>query len=169
MWPIARVGFRPFGHTFTQFWMPWQRNTLNGSSSFAKRSSVAVSRLSARKRYDCNRPAGPIKRSGFHQNDGQLVEQQAEPLQEQLVQQREVLFLVLVLRQVVLRVLRQVVQVVLQLVVQRVVLLEALQVVQQVVRQVEQQVARQEVQQMVLVVVQQEVRQEVLHRKLENR
>ena len=48
--PIAFVGLRPFGHTDTQFMMPRQRNTLNGSSSFASRSSVAVSRLSARKR-----------------------------------------------------------------------------------------------------------------------
>ncbi len=48
--PIARVGFNPLGHTLTQFMIPRQRNTLNGSSRSAKRSSVAVSRLSAKKR-----------------------------------------------------------------------------------------------------------------------
>jgi hypothetical protein len=50
MWPMARVGLRPLGHTLTQFWIPWQRNTLKGSSRRDRRSSVAVSRLSARKR-----------------------------------------------------------------------------------------------------------------------
>ena len=49
--PIARVGLSPFGHTLTQFMMPRQRKTLNGSSSSARRSAVAVSRLSARNRY----------------------------------------------------------------------------------------------------------------------
>ena len=48
--PMARVGLRPLGQTLTQFMMPLHRNTLNGSSSAARRSSVAVSRLSARKR-----------------------------------------------------------------------------------------------------------------------
>ena len=50
MWPIALVGLRPLGQTLTQFMMPRQRNTLNGSSSEARRSSVLVSRLSAKKR-----------------------------------------------------------------------------------------------------------------------
>lgn len=50
MCPIARVGLSPFGQTLTQFMMPWQRNRLNGSSSRDSRSSVASSRLSARKR-----------------------------------------------------------------------------------------------------------------------
>ena len=48
--PMARVGLRPLGQALTQFMMPRQRNTLNGSSSSARRSVVAVSRLSARKR-----------------------------------------------------------------------------------------------------------------------
>ena len=34
----------------------------------------------SRKRYACNKPAGPTKRSGFHQKDGQLVEQQAHKM-----------------------------------------------------------------------------------------
>src|SRR5690606_37782919 len=75
--PMARVGFRPLGQTATQFMIPRQRNTLNGSSSLDKRSVVAVSRLSARKRYACSKPAGPMNLSGFHQNEGQLVLQQA--------------------------------------------------------------------------------------------
>ena len=48
--PIARVGFSPLGQTLTQFMMPRQRKTLNGSSSAASRSALAVSRLSARNR-----------------------------------------------------------------------------------------------------------------------
>ncbi|VFS16622.1 Uncharacterised protein [Enterobacter cancerogenus] len=28
IWPMARVGFSPLGHTLTQFMMLWQRNTL---------------------------------------------------------------------------------------------------------------------------------------------
>ncbi len=77
MWPMARVGFSPFGQTSTQFMMVWQRNSLNGPSRLASRSSVAWSRLSARKRQDCSSAAGPRNLSGFHQNDGQEVEQQA--------------------------------------------------------------------------------------------
>jgi hypothetical protein len=50
IWPMARVGFSPFGHTLTQFMMPRQRNSENGSSRRLSRSSRAVSRLSARKR-----------------------------------------------------------------------------------------------------------------------
>ena len=75
---MASVGFRPLGQTLTQFMMPRQRNTLKGSSKSVRRSSVAVSRLSARKRYACKRPAGPTNLSGFHQNDGHAVEQQAQ-------------------------------------------------------------------------------------------
>src|SRR5690625_857670 len=78
--PIARVGLSPLGHTATQFMMPLQRNTLNGSCSSARRSRVAVSRESTRKRYDCNKPAGPTNLSGFHQNEGQDVEQQAHKI-----------------------------------------------------------------------------------------
>ena len=48
--PIARVGLRPLGQTLTQFMMPRQRKTLNGSSKLASRSSVSVSRESAKKR-----------------------------------------------------------------------------------------------------------------------
>ncbi len=48
--PIARVGLSPFGQTLTQFMIPRQRNTLKGSSRLSRRSAVAVSRLSARKR-----------------------------------------------------------------------------------------------------------------------
>lgn len=48
--PIARVGLSPLGHTLTQFMMPLQRKTLNGSSKLASRSSVSVSRESAKKR-----------------------------------------------------------------------------------------------------------------------
>ncbi|CSB20634.1 Uncharacterised protein [Vibrio cholerae] len=48
--PMAFVGFNPFGQTLTQFMMPWQRKTLNASSRFDKRSSVAVSRLSINQR-----------------------------------------------------------------------------------------------------------------------
>ena len=48
--PMARVGLRPLGQTLTQFMIPRQRNTLNGSSRAASRSAVAVSRLSARNR-----------------------------------------------------------------------------------------------------------------------
>lgn len=50
IWPMARVGLSPLGQTLTQFMMPWHRNRLNGSSIRASRSSVASSRLSARKR-----------------------------------------------------------------------------------------------------------------------
>ena len=50
IWPIARVGLSPFGHTLTQFMMLWQRNTLNASLKPSRRLSVSVSRLSIRKR-----------------------------------------------------------------------------------------------------------------------
>src|SRR5690625_7145146 len=75
--PIARVGFKPLGHTATQFWMPRQRNTLNGSSKLDSRCSVALCRLSATNRYACNKPAGPLTLYGFHQNEGQAVKQEA--------------------------------------------------------------------------------------------
>ena len=75
--PIARVGFKPLGHTLTQFMMLWQRKTLKASSRSSKRSCFSVSRLSIRKRYAASSPAGPMNLSGFHQNDGQDVEQQA--------------------------------------------------------------------------------------------
>ena len=48
--PIALVGFRPFGHTSTQFMIVWQRNRRYGSSRLSRRSPVAWSRLSAMKR-----------------------------------------------------------------------------------------------------------------------
>lgn len=51
IWPIARMGFKPFGQTETQLPMLRQRKTLNGSCSFSSRSLVAVSRLSLRNRY----------------------------------------------------------------------------------------------------------------------
>src|SRR3569623_194656 len=75
--PMALVGLRPLGHTSTQFMMVWQRNNRYGPSNSLKRSAVAWSRLSARKRYACSSAAGPRNLSGFHQNDGQAVEQQA--------------------------------------------------------------------------------------------
>ena len=80
MWPIARVGFKPLGQTATQFMMPRHLNTLKGSSNPASLSAAAVSRLSARNRYACSKPAGPINLSGFHQNEGQLVLQQAHKI-----------------------------------------------------------------------------------------
>src|SRR5574343_1305881 len=76
--PIAFVGFRPFGQTSTQFMMVWQRNRRYGSSRLSRRSLVAGSRVSAMKRYAASRPAGPTNLSGFHQNDGQEVEQLAQ-------------------------------------------------------------------------------------------
>src|SRR5471032_2389107 len=75
---MALVGLRPLGHTLTQFMMLWHRNTLKASSRLSKRDCVSVSRLSIRKRYAANKPAGPTNLSGFHQNDGQEVEQQAQ-------------------------------------------------------------------------------------------
>src|SRR5450432_606759 len=48
--PIARVGFRPFGQTSTQFMIVWQRNRRYGSSRLSRRSPVAWSRLSEMKR-----------------------------------------------------------------------------------------------------------------------
>src|SRR2546428_6261266 len=77
MWLIAFVGFRFFGQTSTQFMMVWQRNKRYGSFRLSSRSAVAWSRVSAMKRYACKRPAGPTTLSGFHQNDGHEVEQQA--------------------------------------------------------------------------------------------
>src|ERR1051326_8777953 len=77
MWLMAFVGLRFFWHTSTQFMMVWQRNRRYGSSRLSRRSLVAWSRLSARKRYACSRPAGPTNLSGFHQNDGHEVEQHA--------------------------------------------------------------------------------------------
>src|SRR5512145_1635783 len=74
---MARVGLRPFGHTSTQFMIVWQRNSRYGSSRLSKRSAVVWSRVSAMKRYACSRPAGPTNLSGFHQKEGQDVEQQA--------------------------------------------------------------------------------------------
>lgn len=50
IWPMARVGFSPLGHTLTQFMMLWQRNTLKASLNPSRRLSVSVSRLSIRKR-----------------------------------------------------------------------------------------------------------------------
>ncbi len=75
---IARVGLRPFGQTSTQFMIVWQRNSRYGSSRLSRRSLVAWSRVSAMKRYAASSPAGPTNLSGFHQNDGQAVEQQAQ-------------------------------------------------------------------------------------------
>src|SRR5215467_7046888 len=75
--PMALVGLSPFGHTSTQFMMVWHRNSLYGSSRLSRRSLVASSRESAMKRYAASSPAGPTNLSGFHQNDGQAVEQQA--------------------------------------------------------------------------------------------
>src|SRR3990167_11341088 len=77
---IASSGFKSLGQTSTQFIMPRHRNTLNGSAMSAKRSSLAVSRLSAIKRYDCNNAAGPMYLSGFHQKDGHDVVQQAHKI-----------------------------------------------------------------------------------------
>lgn len=48
--PMALVGFRPLGHTDTQFMIPRQRNKLNGSSRRANLARVSVSRLSMIKR-----------------------------------------------------------------------------------------------------------------------
>src|SRR5690606_39677488 len=78
MWPIALVGFKPLGHTDTQFMMPLQRNNENGSSRRAKRSCVAESRESMMKRYAFNNAEGPKNLSGFHQNDGHDDEQHAQ-------------------------------------------------------------------------------------------
>src|SRR5688572_15804336 len=75
--PIARVGLSPFGQTSTQFMIVWQRNRRYGSSRLSSRSAVSWSRVSAMKRYACRRPAGPTNLSGFHQNDGHAVVQQA--------------------------------------------------------------------------------------------
>src|SRR5690606_15103521 len=77
---MALVGFKPFGQTETQFIIPRQRNKLNGSSKRAKRARVSVSRLSETKRLAFNSAAGPKNLSGFHQNDGQLVEQHAHKI-----------------------------------------------------------------------------------------
>ena len=77
MCPIARVGLSPFGQTETQFMIPLQRKTLKGSSKSESLSSVAVSLLSAINLYACNNPEGPMNLSGFHQKEGQAVEQQA--------------------------------------------------------------------------------------------
>src|SRR5688572_4052066 len=74
---MARVGLRPFGHTSTQFMIVWQRNSRYGSSRLSRRSAVVWSRVSAMKRYACSSPAGPTNLSGFHQKEGQDVEQQA--------------------------------------------------------------------------------------------
>src|SRR5258706_933629 len=78
MWLMACVGLRCFGQTSTQFMMVWQRNNRYGSSRLSRRSLVVWSRESAMKRYACNSPARPTNLSGFHQNDGQAVEQQAQ-------------------------------------------------------------------------------------------
>src|SRR6266852_8419048 len=78
MRPIASVGFKPFGHTSTQFMIVWQRNRRYGSSRSSSRSLVARSRESAMKRYAASSPAGPTNLSGFHQNDGHAVEQHAQ-------------------------------------------------------------------------------------------
>src|SRR5665647_220176 len=75
--PMARVGFNPLGHASTQFIMEWQRNRRYGSSRLSSRSALAWSRLSARKRYACNNPAGPTNLSGFLQNEGHAVVQHA--------------------------------------------------------------------------------------------
>src|SRR6185295_16423497 len=74
---MAFVGLSSFGQTSVQFMMLWQRNSLYGSSRSSRRSPVAWSRESAMKRYDCSSAAGPRNLSGFHQNDGHEVEQQA--------------------------------------------------------------------------------------------
>ena len=55
-----------------------QRNRLNGSSSAARRSAVAWSRLSTMKRQACNSPAGPMYFSGFHHQDGHCEVQQPQ-------------------------------------------------------------------------------------------
>ena len=47
---MARAGFSPFGQTSVQFMMVRQRNSRYGSSRLSRRSSVASSRLSTRKR-----------------------------------------------------------------------------------------------------------------------
>src|SRR5487761_2253235 len=49
MFPIARVGLRPFGQTSTQFMIEWQRNSRYGSSRLSSRSFRSRSRLSAMK------------------------------------------------------------------------------------------------------------------------
>ena len=77
---MALVGFKPFGQYNTQFIIPRQRNRLNGSSKRNKRARVSVSRLSTAKRLAFNNAAGPKNLSGFHQNDGQAVEQQAHKI-----------------------------------------------------------------------------------------
>src|SRR5690554_4356958 len=71
------MGLSPFGQYAVQLPIPLQRNTLNGSSSFAKRSVVAVSRESSKNRWACSSPAGPTYFSGFHHQEGQADEQQA--------------------------------------------------------------------------------------------
>src|SRR5699024_12373028 len=76
--PIARAGFNPLGQTLTQFMMPRQRNSEKGSVIAFKRSSVAVPRLSAQQRSDCNKAAGPRHARGVHQKAGQLGEQAAD-------------------------------------------------------------------------------------------
>src|ERR1700682_6414179 len=76
--PIARVGFKFFGQTSTQFMIVWQRNSRYGSSRLSRRSLVASSRESAMKRYAASKPAGPTNLSGFHQKEGHAVEQHAQ-------------------------------------------------------------------------------------------
>src|SRR5258706_3871018 len=80
---MACVGLRCFGQTSTQFMMVWQRNRRYGSSRLSRRSLVVWSRESAMNRYACNSPAGPTNLSGFHQNDGQAVEQQAQRMRSE--------------------------------------------------------------------------------------
>src|ERR1700750_3411723 len=75
--PMARVGLRPFRQTSPQFMIVWARNNRDGVSRVYIRSLVAWSRESAMNRYAASRPAGPTNLSGFHQNDGHAVEQQA--------------------------------------------------------------------------------------------
>ena len=59
MCPIALVGLSPFGHTSTQFMMCGSGTVCNGPSSASRRSSVAWSRESARKRQAVSSACGP--------------------------------------------------------------------------------------------------------------
>src|SRR4030095_7733218 len=75
---IAAVGVSFFGQTSAQFMIEWQRKRRYGSSRLSRRSFTFSSRVSAMKRYAHSSPAGPTNLSGFHQNDGHDVEQQAQ-------------------------------------------------------------------------------------------
>lgn len=85
---LVAEGFKCLGHTTVQFIIVRQRKTLNGSCKSAKRLSVAVSRLSLRNRLAHHKPAGPTNFSGFHQDEGQKLVQQAHKIHSYKVPNR---------------------------------------------------------------------------------